>query len=106
MGFWDIVKDQFLDVIEFEDKSNKLVVTKFRRESGNDELKQGSKVIVRERQCAVFLKGVQLAYVLPPGTYSLNTEISSPSFFVSFLLISRKCSTVFCFKFSSFRAFL
>lgn len=76
MGFWDIVKDQFLDVIEFEDKSNKLVVTKFRRESGNDELKQGSKVIVRESQCAVFLKGGQLADVLPlpPGTYSLNTE--------------------------------
>lgn len=74
MGFWDMVKDQFLDVIEFEDKSNKLVVTKFRRESGNDELKQGSKVIVRESQCAVFLKGGQLADVLPPGTYSLNTE--------------------------------
>lgn len=74
MGFWDIVKDQFLDVIEFEDKSNKLVVTKFRRESGNDELKQGSKVIVRESQCAVFLKGGQPADVLPPGTYSLNTE--------------------------------
>lgn len=74
MGLWDIVKDQFLDVIEFEDKSNKLVVTKFRRESGNDELKQGSKVIVRESQCAVFLKGGQLADVLPPGTYSLNTE--------------------------------
>ena len=74
MGFWDIVKDQFLDVIEFEDKSNKLVVTKFRRESGNNELKQGSKVIVRESQCAVFLKGGQLADVLLPGTYSLNTE--------------------------------
>lgn len=74
MEFWDIVKDQFLDVIEFEDKSNKLVVTKFRRESGNDELKQGSKVIVRESQCAVFLKGGQLADILPPGTYSLNTE--------------------------------
>lgn len=74
MGFWDIVKDQFLDVIEFEDKSNKLIVTKFRRESGNDELKQGSKVIVRESQCAVFLKGGQLADILPPGTYSLNTE--------------------------------
>lgn len=74
MGFWDIVKDQFLDVIEFEDKSNKLIVTKFRRESGNDELKQGSKVIVRESQCAVFLKGGQLADILLPGTYSLNTE--------------------------------
>lgn len=74
MGLWDVVKDQFLDVIEFEDKSNKLIVVKFRRESENDELKQGSKVIVRESQCAVFLKGGQLADVLPPGTYSLKTE--------------------------------
>lgn len=74
MGFLDIVKDQFLDVIEFEDKSNKLIVTKFRRESENNELKQGSKVIVRESQCAVFLKGGQLADILSPGTYSLNTE--------------------------------
>lgn len=74
MGLWDMVKDQFLDVIEYEDKSNKLIVTKFRRESGNDELKQGSKVIVRESQCAVFLKGGHLADILPPGTYSLSTE--------------------------------
>ena len=41
MGLWDIVKDQFLDVIEFEDKSNKLVVTKFRRESFLYTLNQG-----------------------------------------------------------------
>ncbi len=74
MGFIDMVKDQFLDVIEYEDKSNKLIVAKFQRESGNDELKQGSKVIVRESQCAVFLKGGQLADILPPGTYSLKTE--------------------------------
>lgn len=74
MGFIDIVKDQFPDVIEFEDKSNKLIVSKYQRESGNNELKQGSKVIVRESQSAVFLKGGQLADVLPPGTYSLKTE--------------------------------
>ena len=74
MGIFDVVKDQFLDVIEFEDTSNKLIVSKFQRESGNDELKQGSKVIVRESQCAVFLKGGQLADILPPGTYSLNTD--------------------------------
>lgn len=74
MGLWDMVKDQFLDVIEFEDTSNKLLVSKYRRESGNDELKQGSKVIVRESQCAVFLKGGQLADILLPGTYSLKTE--------------------------------
>ncbi|MDE6636008.1 MAG: SPFH domain-containing protein [Lachnospiraceae bacterium] len=74
MAFLDIVKDQFLDVIEYEDKSNKLIVAKFQRESGNNELKQGSKVIVRESQCAVFLKGGTLADVLPPGTYTLNTD--------------------------------
>lgn len=74
MGLIDIVKDQFLDVIEYEDKNNKLIVSKFKRESGNNELKQNSKVIVRESQCAVFLKGGQLADILPPGTYSLNTE--------------------------------
>ena len=74
MGLFDVVKDQFLDVIEFEDKSNKLIVAKFRRESGNNELKQGSKVIVRESQVAVFLKGGQLADILPPGTYSLRTD--------------------------------
>lgn len=39
-----------------------------------NELKQGSKVIVRESQCAVFLKGGQLADILYPGTYSLNTD--------------------------------
>ena len=67
MGIWDMVKDQFLDVIEYEDKSNKLIVAKFQRESGDNELKQGSKVIVRESQCAVFLKGGQLADILFPG---------------------------------------
>ena len=74
MGFIDSLKDQFLDVIEYEDKSNKLVVSKYRRESGNNELKQGSKVIVRESQNAVFLKEGKIADILQPGTYSLKTE--------------------------------
>ena len=74
MGFLDAVKDQFLDVIEYEDISNKIIVFKFNRNNGNNELKQGSKVIVRESQAAVFLKGGQLADILLPGTYSLKTD--------------------------------
>lgn len=74
MGLLDFVKDQFLDVIEFEDISNKLIVFKFQRESGNNELKQGSKVIVREGQSAAFLKGGQLADILSPGTHTLTTD--------------------------------
>ncbi|WP_294453523.1 SPFH domain-containing protein [uncultured Allofournierella sp.] len=74
MGLFDAVKDQFLDVIQYEDKSNKLIIAKYQRDSGNNELKQGSKVIVRESQNAVFLKGGILADILPPGTHSLTTE--------------------------------
>lgn len=74
MGLLDAVKGQFLDVIEFEDVSNKLIVYKFQRPSGNNELKQGSKVVVREGQVAAFLKGGQLADIIFPGTTSLNTE--------------------------------
>lgn len=57
MGLLDAVKDQFLDVIEYVDQSNKLIVSKYQRESGNNELKQGSKVIVRESQNADFFEG-------------------------------------------------
>lgn len=74
MGFLDAVKGQFLDVIEYEDISNKILVYKFRRSSGNNELKQGSQVIVRPGQCAVFVKQGTIADILGPGKYSLNTE--------------------------------
>ena len=46
MGFLDNVKGQFLDVIEFEDVSNKLIVYKYQRASGNNELKQDRKSVV------------------------------------------------------------
>ena len=73
MGLLEALKDQFLDVIEYQDPSGKLIVVKYQRESGNDEIKQGSKVIVRQSQMAVFMKGGVLAEILPPGTYSLTT---------------------------------
>ncbi len=75
MGFVDSVKGQFLDVVEYEDISNKILVWKFdRKHINNNEIKQGSKVIVREGQVAAFVKGGQLADVMGPGTYTLNTK--------------------------------
>ena len=50
MGLLKAVRSQFADVIEFIDESNKLVVFKYGRKSGDNELKQGTKVIVRESQ--------------------------------------------------------
>lgn len=74
MGLINAVKGQFLNVIEYVDTSNKLVVAKYSRDNGDNELKQGSKVIVREGQSAAFIKGGKLADILEPGTYSLNTD--------------------------------
>ncbi len=74
MGVLESMMDQFVDVIQYEDTSNKMLVCKYTRKSGDNEIKQGSKVIVREGQAAIFLKGGQLADVLPPGTHTLKTE--------------------------------
>ena len=49
-GFWG---GQFIDVIEYVDESNKMLVSKFERRG--DEIKQGAKLIVRNGQCAVFV---------------------------------------------------
>lgn len=74
MSLIDAFKDQFLEVVEIPDIDNKLVVVKYRRESGNNEIKQGSKLIVREGQTAIFVKEGQIADILKPGTYTLNTN--------------------------------
>lgn len=72
MGLTDFISKQFKDVIEFVDPSNKMVICKF--DAPDNEIKQGSNVVVREGQAAVFLKEGRLADIMGPGTYSLNTD--------------------------------
>ncbi|MBQ9047747.1 MAG: SPFH domain-containing protein [Solobacterium sp.] len=74
MDFKSLIRGQFLDTIEYEDLSNRIIVYKYVRPSGDNEIKQGSKVIVRESQAAIFLCKGQLADVFKPGTWTLNTE--------------------------------
>ena len=74
MSFINSIKGQFLDVIEYEDIHRKVITYKFQRPGGNNELKQGSQVIVREGQVAAFVKGGQLADILEPGTHALTTR--------------------------------
>lgn len=66
------VKDQFLDVIEYVDESDLILVKKFTDRESN-EIKQGAKAIVREGQYGVFVAGGKLADILPPGTHTLDT---------------------------------
>jgi membrane protease subunit (stomatin/prohibitin family) len=72
MGLMDFVKDQFIDVIEYIDESNKLLVSKYDRP--NNEIKQGAKVIIRESQAGIFLNGGRIADILVAGTHTLNTN--------------------------------
>lgn len=72
MGLMDFVKNQLVDVIEFTNDGNKFIVYKYDRP--DNEIKQGAKVIVREAQVAVFVKGGQIADILMPGTHTLNTD--------------------------------
>ncbi|MBQ2836008.1 MAG: SPFH domain-containing protein [Clostridia bacterium] len=75
MGIMDIIKDQFIDVIEYIDEEGKTIVKKYERPySGNNEIKTGAKVIVRPSQAAVFFKQGQFADILKEGQHKLTTN--------------------------------
>lgn len=74
MGIFDSIKGQFIDVIEYKDENSKTIIKKYIRVKDDDEIKWGAKVIVREGQVAVFLKGGKFTDVLGPGTHTLSTE--------------------------------
>ena len=74
MGFGNFVRSQFLDTIEYVDLSKKVLVYKYQRPSGDNEIKQGAQVIVREGQAAIFLSKGRIADIFSPGTYVLNTS--------------------------------
>ncbi|MCB1754716.1 MAG: SPFH domain-containing protein [Gammaproteobacteria bacterium] len=72
MGFFDRLFGEFIDVIEWTDDSNDTMVYRFER-FGN-EIKYGAKLTVRESQEAVFVNEGQIADVLGPGIYKLETN--------------------------------
>ncbi|MCP4747522.1 MAG: SPFH domain-containing protein [Desulfobacteraceae bacterium] len=72
MGLWDKVKGQFIDVIEWTDDTGDTLVWKFPR--GDNEIKNGAQLIVRESQEAVFLHEGELGDVFAPGSAELTTR--------------------------------
>lgn len=72
MGLFDWVFGQFVDVIEWTDDSSDTMVYRFNRQ-GN-EIKYGAKLTVRESQIAVFVNEGEIADVLGPGIYELETN--------------------------------
>ncbi len=72
MGLFSKLFHEFVDVIEWTDSSSDTMVYRFER-YGN-EIKYGAKLIVREAQIAIFVNEGQVADVLGPGTYELETR--------------------------------
>ena len=72
MGLWDKLFGEFVDVIEWTDSSVDTMVYRFQR-YGN-EIKFGAKLTVRESQVAVFVSEGEVADILGPGLYELETK--------------------------------
>lgn len=72
MAFWDKIKSQLIDIIEWLDDSNNTLVCRYER--ADNEIKYGAQLIVREGQQAVFINQGQLADVFKPGQYTLDTK--------------------------------
>lgn len=73
MGLWDRLTGELIDIIEWTEPSqNDILAHRFTRYK--NEIKNGAKLIVREGQVAAFVKEGQLADVMPPGMYTLDTN--------------------------------
>jgi len=72
MGLFDKLFGEFIDIIEWTDDTNDTMVYRFER-YGN-EIKYGAKLTVREGQSVVFVNEGEVADVLGPGMYELETR--------------------------------
>ena len=67
-------KKQFLDILEWEDSGQEILVYKYPMQ--DNEIQNGGKLVVRPGQCAIFVNEGKIADVfLEPGTYTLTTQI-------------------------------
>ena len=72
MGLLSWLFSQFIDVIEWTDNSQDTMVYRFDRK--DNAIKYGAKLTVRESQIAVFVNEGEIADVLTPGIYELETN--------------------------------
>ncbi len=71
MGFWDKLRGELVDIVEWLDSSHDTLVWRFPRY--NNEIKYGARLVVREGQAAVFVDQGKVADVFGPGMYELHT---------------------------------
>jgi len=72
MGLFNKLMNEFVDIIEWVDNTTNTLIWKFPR--GDNEIKMGAKLTVRESQTAIFMNEGKITDVFGPGMYTLSTE--------------------------------
>jgi len=72
VGLMDFIKKQFIDVLEWTESADGVLV--WRYPMAGNEIQYGASLTVRESQMAVFVNEGKVADVFGPGTYKLTTQ--------------------------------
>ncbi len=72
MGLFDFIKKQFVDVIEWTESSDGVLM--WRYPFADSEIQNGAALIVRESQMAMFVNEGKIADLFGPGTHKLTTQ--------------------------------
>jgi membrane protease subunit (stomatin/prohibitin family) len=72
MGFFESLRAEFIDIIEWENQDGNILVHRFERH--DNEIKNGAQLIVRPGQRAVFVNEGKIADSFGPGKHRLETK--------------------------------
>ncbi|MEK6814422.1 MAG: SPFH domain-containing protein [Nitrospirota bacterium] len=72
MGILDFVKKQFIDIIQWTEEGDEVLVWRFPMR--DFEIQQGAQLTVRETQTAMFVHQGQVADLFGPGQHTIKTQ--------------------------------
>jgi membrane protease subunit (stomatin/prohibitin family) len=72
MGIFDLIKKQFIDVIDWTESEDGVLAYRF--PMMDREIQNGGQLTVRETQVAVFVNEGEIADIFGPGLYTLSTQ--------------------------------
>ncbi len=72
MSFFDFIKKQFIDIIQWTEDGDGTLAWRFPMQ--DMEIQNGGQLVVRESQMAVFVNEGKIADVFGPGTHKLSTQ--------------------------------
>jgi len=72
MGLLDFIKKQFIDIIQWTEDGDEILVWRF--PTADFEIQQGAQLTVRETQVALFVHQGQAADLFGPGQHTIRTQ--------------------------------